>query len=123
MAKPSDYPGFRSLLNEWNKKLKDSGFKDIEESRHGDLRLKRTGSDNRFVLLTQTQRDAGTQYFEIIGQNIVNTTFDNEQEKQILTLYFEGHSQVEIKKKLKIQGHRCKVYRPIYKWLKAWGLK
>lgn len=125
MGKPSDYPGFKALLQEWNQKLKDSGFKDIEEPVGDDLVLKRSGSDHRLKLLLQDTiaREARAKYYEIIGERIVNTSFDNETEKKILTLYYEGVSQGTIQKILGIKGHRCKIYRPIHKWLKRWGLK
>lgn len=123
MAKPSDYPGFVSILKEWNKKLADSGFRDIEEKKRGELQLKKTGSDNRFLRSSPVVREAKEHYYELISQHILETTFESDLEKQILHLYLEGHTQVEIKKKLNIDGHRCKIYRPIYKWLRVWGMK
>jgi hypothetical protein len=125
MTKPSDFPGFKELLEEWDKRLKESGFEDIEQRVGNDLVLKHSGSDYRIKQMNndQTVRDAIVKYYDIIGQKIVETTFTNEMEKKILTMYFEGKTQVEIKEQLKIEGHRCRVYRPIYKWLKKWGLK
>lgn len=123
MAKPSDSPGFNSLLKEWNERLAESGFKDVEEFREGSFQLKKTGSENRYRTAAPTVRAARAQYYEIIGDHLVNTTFDTEKEKEILCLYYEGFSQAEIQRRLGIEGHRSKVYGKIYKWLRAWGLK
>ena len=125
MGKPSDTPGFKPLLQEWYQKLKDSGFKDIEEDIGNTQVLKRSGSDYRMKLIQQDKIafDARVKYYEIIGEKIEQTNFPDDKEKKILTLYWEGITQVEIQKKLDIKGHRCKIYRPIHKWLKKWGLK
>lgn len=124
MAKPSDYPGFKALLKEWNQKLKASGFKDIEENPLLDPNKKlKSGSYYRFIQEDPIIRENRAQYYDIIGEKIIQTEFDNETEKKIMCLYFEGHSQVEIQKELQIEGHRCQIYRPIHKWLKRWGLK
>lgn len=125
MAKPSEFPGFKKLLAEWDKKLKESGFKDIEERVGEHLILKSSGSDYRIKQMNkdQTTRDAVIGYYAIISQKIAETTFKDDLEKQILMMYAEGKTQVQIKEHLKIEGHRCKVYRPLYKWLRKWGLK
>lgn len=125
MARPSDYPGFKQLLAEWNRKLAESGFKDIENTgSNGEaLPILPTGTMRRYSQLTEIERDAKSIYFREISDRIIETVFKSDLEFQILTLYSEGISQAEIKRKLKIRGHRCKIYYPIYKWLKKWGLK
>jgi len=123
MAKPSDTPGFKALLQEWNQKLLDSGLEDIEESRKGKLQLKRTGTVTRFEQSTAVVRDAKAKYFEIIGEKILETQFDDEREKQILCMYYEGYTQAEIRKQLSPPLHRYTIYKKLYKWLRRWGLK
>lgn len=122
MAKPSDHPGFRQLLDEWNEKLKESGLLDIERS--GIIRdLKRPGTIIRYDRLKMVCADATVEYFRRLGWCLHETIFDNELEKEILTLYSQGITQADIYRRLGLTGHRCKVYEPLYRWLKEWGMK
>lgn len=123
MAKPSDHPGFKSLLEAWNSKLKESGFKDIETECKGQLVLKQVGAARSYERMDETRREARIQFFRQVTLCTAETEFKNELDRQILTLYGQGYSQAAIKKVLGIQGHRCKVYYPIYRWLKIWGLR
>jgi ATP/maltotriose-dependent transcriptional regulator MalT len=123
MAKPSDSPGFDSLLTEWNRILKESGLKDIERSQGGELELKRPGTMRRYESMDLTTREAKEEYFRLVAMRVASTDFKNEREEKILNLYAQGMSQAEIQKRLKIRGHRCKVYYPLYRWLKEWHLK
>lgn len=123
MSKPSETPGFKALLDEWNKKLLSSGFKDIETMDNGEPILKRFDSYSRDKNLNTITRETDIEYYERVAQLISKTEFNNEQERQIMVLYSEGISQVEIRRILNIEGHRCKVYNPLYKWLTLWGLK
>lgn len=123
MGKPSDAPGFQALLMEWNKKLADSGFKDAEEFKNGTFHLKKSGTVTRFERSDPLSRDARARYFEIIGDKIHETTFQDEVDRQILVLYFEGKTQVEIKRSLPVRLHRSTIYKRLYYWLKKWGLK
>lgn len=123
MAKPSDSPGFKTLYKQWNQKLLDSGFQDIEELRGGSFQIKKTGTITRFEQSPLIVREAKAKYFDIIGQKIAETIFPNEEEKQIMCLYFEGFTQTEIKDKLNPPLHRSTVYKKLYKWLRIWNLK
>jgi hypothetical protein len=123
MAKPSAHPGFKALYAEWNQKLLDSGFQDIEELRQGNLQLKKTGTMGRFERSAPIIRESKAKYFDIIGQKIVETRFDSDQEKQILCMYFEGLTQTEIAKRLNPPVVRFTVHKKLYKWLKRWKLK
>lgn len=119
MGKPSESPGFSDLLKEWNQKLADSGFKDIEKT---DQTI-RSGSQSRYGRLSAQEKQSQAQYYEIIGNQILKTDFQEEQEKKILCLYFEGFTQEQIRKQFDPPIHRTTVYRKLYKWLRAWGLK
>jgi hypothetical protein len=123
MAKPSDYPGFKALLAEWNQKLSDSGFHDVEQTFHDERILKRSGTIRRYERLDPITREARFEYFRRVAQRVSQTHFESEMERQILFLYSQGHSQLAIQRMLGIPGHRCKVYYPLYRWLRAWGLK
>lgn len=123
MAKPSLSPGFAALFEEWNKKLEESGFIDDEYTNKGERELKKTGTQNRYKKLDQIDRESRFDYFWVVRDRVNKTLFPNHLEKEIMRLYGEGVSQADIKKRLGIRGHRCKVYRTLYRWLKRWGLK
>lgn len=118
MAKPSECQGFKQLLEIWNKKLSDSGFQDIEYANHLG-----SGSGRRYEKLDPIVREAKLQYFKQVALYVSQTQFDNPLDRDILTLYAHGYTQVAIKRILGIQGHKCKIYYPLYKWLHEWGLK
>ena len=139
MARPSAHPGFKALQVEWNRRLAESGFRDIETS--GE-QLKQNGTERRYERLDDTTRNAKERYFEILAHKVKTTglkaqmsflflppkrrtraAFESEQEFYILSLYAQGLSQRDIQRRLKIEGHRCKVYTPLYRWLRLWGLK
>ncbi len=122
MAKPSDYPGFKALLSEWNRKLYESGFKDAESDGINPV-LKASGSARRYERLDHITREAKEDYFRKVATKVSEANFESEFERDVLTLFSQGNSQTQIYKLLKIEGHRCKIYNPIYKWLKKWGLK
>lgn len=133
MGKPSDHPDFERLDKEWRLKLAEAQFDDAEEvpgKNPDNRRLKRTsggarqtGSGYRYQTMGEIARESRARYYEIIGQRIQETTFTCAQEHAILTLYFEGFTQEEIKAKLNPPVCRFTVYRKLYKWLRAWGLK
>lgn len=123
MAKPSDSPGFKELLREWNRKLGESGFKDIEYGSGDDLKIKESGSVGRYRDMTEECRRHKSDFFEVVKECIQETKFDTKFERVVLKLYSTGMTKVAIKEKLKIKGHRCKIYNPIYKYLRQWGLK
>lgn len=125
MAKPSDYPGFRELLKEWNRRLKDSDFDDIESNteNQSEGRLFPPSGIDRYKNADEITRECRIKYFSIILEKLATTRIENEFEKQILTLYSQGLTQAEIHRKLGVEGHRCKVYNPLYRWLRLWGLK
>lgn len=123
MAKPSDQPGFKDLLAEWNKKLRDSGFKDAERIRFGRLVPKKTGSQHRYEAMDPIVRQGRIDYFRTLTHLVATTSFDKPLEQQIMALYAQGVTQAMIKRVLEIEGNRSRIYDPIYKWLKLWGLK
>lgn len=123
MSKPSDYPGFKNLQAIWDMKLKESGFKDVETNWRDERTIKRSGTERRYEKLDPISRDAKLQYYRKVSQFVSRTSFDSTFERNVLTLYSRGVSQVQIKRLLKVSGHRCKIYYPLYRWLRLWGLK
>ena len=123
MAAPNQYPGFKALLLEWNKRLYESGFRDIETMAQGELKLKKSGAEFRYLMLDPIVRENNGQFFRRLQQHVSETKFPNENERLILTLYSQGARQSDIYRLMNIEGHRSKVYRPIYKWLRIWFLK
>src|ERR1700694_4679582 len=93
MGKPSSYPGFKALLEEWNQKLKESGFEDAEERSTGTLRLRKPASLDRFQKTDEITREARAHYYDVIGEKIIETSFDSDLEEKIVTYYFEGFTQ------------------------------
>lgn len=123
MAKPSDHPGFKDLLRQWNTILELDGFKDIEIEKHGELELPRCPSLRKFDNTHPLVAENRWRYYDLVAEYISETVFESEFEREILTLYAAGFSQAAIHRMLKIEGHRCKVYIPLYKWLRKWHLK
>lgn len=104
-------------------KLKASGFDDCEEMREGELRPKRPGVMTRLYSSASVVLENRALYYEIVSRNIQETPFTTSQEKQILTMYVEGFTNEEIKKRLEPPVSRWTVQRKIGKWLRVWGLR
>ena len=123
MAKPSDSPGFKALQAEWDKRLSESGFQDIEKTVGRQRVLKYTGTQVRYDRMDEVQRESRFEFYRQVGIRLAETRFESDFDRQVLTLFSYGYTQKEIQAELDIRGHRCKIYKPIYRWLKAWGLK
>lgn len=101
---------FKKLQREWNKRLKDSGFKDIEQP---DGRLKRWDS-HYFQLqfsqnhqgLTKEYQESKIAYYRMAGYFLNDYKFQDEVEKLIWNMHSEGVGQRAIIKELKHRGLR-----------------
>lgn len=113
----------KALQDEWDKKLKDSGFEDIEtkkgmlKSWSSDIVQKRRanrnnathyqkGSKNTVIIqdpnkVTATAIEAQQTYYLYAGYFLNDYTFDSEFDKTIWTYHSEGISYREIVKLLK----------------------
>ena len=80
----------KKLQEEWYKKLKDSGFKDIEDASE-DLRANRKIKGS-FHGRTAVQRKCKEEYFLRMSQIFAHpeTVFRNDLEKFVLKRYLEG---------------------------------
>lgn len=123
MGSPFNSPDFKRLLAEWNQRLADSGFRDIEKVKNGQRVLKKSGSEVRFERCNQTLREARENYYDLVRFNIQVTVFEDEIDREILVLFSEGIKQTEIKQRLDVSLHRSTIYKRLNRWLKRWGLK
>jgi len=96
---------FKSLQKLWYKKLKDSGFEDIEDF-EGCRILKRSFSAYTWQH-TQQDFDEIQDYFRLAGQFYYEHRFENKLEKEIWRLHSEGVSYREIAEILRT--HKQKV--------------
>jgi hypothetical protein len=85
--KPQDTKGFRQLNIEWQRKLKDSGFKDLENK------------DRDRPLINPIYKLKKIKDYEAVREHFLNAThyliegkFENQLERNIWRLYSEGLS-------------------------------
>lgn len=100
---------FRDLKSEWDKKLKDSGFKDIE---HPDGRLELWTTEffrNRLNKFGAAFQESKQEYYRLAGQFLYDHPFADDLERSIWELHSEGLSIRDITKALKDKG--VKTYR------------
>jgi hypothetical protein len=111
----NDKKNLKQLTRKWYKKLKDSGFDDIEEpSKSGYPTLKFWGSDAlRQRNSGQLRMESVQRYYELAGQFFWDANFDTSAEKRIWKMHADGVSGYEIASKLKMS--KSVVYRVIDK--------
>ncbi len=88
----------KKLQEKWDKKLKDSGFEDIENRSTGKLHdwsTRWTRRDNELTI------EARREYYRAAGQFLYEHKFSNETEKRIWSLHSEGRSVRDIVAALK----------------------
>ena len=91
---------FLKLQAEWDKKLKDSGFNDIE--RREDDRLK-SWATKITISHTPLEAEAKSAYYRAAGQFLHHYPFANETEKRIFSLHNDGVSIRDTVKILKAE--------------------
>lgn len=98
----------KTLQLEWYKKLKKSGFEDIEELT--EYNAKRPSSflkrhSKHFLLVDSLEKiEAKTEYYRLAGQFLYEHKFVNEIEKLIWAEHAEGLTYRAISKKLAEQS-------------------
>lgn len=111
---------FKELNSQWQTKLKDSGFQDIEE--HTEPHHQHiygpgfSTRSNRFKTKESTE-----EYVACIDSFINRDKFNSELEKTIIILHADGVSSIEIGKKL--NKSRFCIYYHIKAVTKRIGLK
>ena len=102
MIKPNS-PEFKALQTEWTKKLKDSGFVDIEDVERPDKPLK-AWDDRRFKQIPTERRIATERYYDTARELLNTYEFKNLIHKKIWELHCEGLSRRKIAKLLGVFG-------------------
>lgn len=135
---------FKSLLNQWNKKLEQSGFEDAEIELKHDRALRQRAT-NSYRQANQLERDSRLNYFRQISYFANNTSivngesglslfeyacFPNELEKIVMIRHSEGAAIKEIIDELKNilqdvgdESRRKTVRFIIRKWQMKWGIR
>ena len=96
---------FKNLRDRWYKKLKDSGFEDIEQD---EDRLKEysttrftSGKNNKLPPdQIKTLNDSKEEYYRVAGHFLHEHEFNNEVDRFIWQKHAEGHSYRDITKML-----------------------
>lgn len=116
---------FKSLYQEWNVKLKASGFEDAEIDLKDDRALKQR-STNAYKQASQIERDAHLEYYIFLGHLAHDTIFPNEVEKYVMLRYSEGAEIKEIVKETQKMGgpkYRDTITYIVRRWETNWGIK
>lgn len=130
MSKPDD---FKKLQDKWYKKLKDSGFEDIEQD---EQRLKRwdsmyfitrhtsfVGNSAKQVAgshrkLSTDQFKSQQEYYQLAGVFLHNHQFKDSKERTIWELHSEGYPTSDIYKVMKAKKQAVYL-EGIHKTIKA----
>lgn len=109
---------FKALKKEWDKKLKQKGFVDIEPKEgyltKWSISLQEKYPLNKFI--------AQMEYYNFANQFIYDHTFDNDYDKQVWELHASGMTVRKIMQTLKKQKKSCymlKVFGSIKKTKEA----
>lgn len=101
---------YKKLESIWDKKLKDSGFEDIEQ-KDGNLK---SWSKRKFWLNIKNTRyedrkvsyDSEEEYYRMAGHFLYEYEFSSKREKLMWSLHAEGATMVGIAKILKQKGYK-----------------
>jgi len=120
----------KKLIKEWDRKLKDSGFVDIENRKTGML-ITWAGSiscDDKHAMqkanygyTSLVWKESQAEYYRIASQCLHDRDFRNELEREIWELHVDGHSYKEISKKINVTLDKAR--RTIERLAKEFGLK
>lgn len=89
---------FKALNKEWQQKLEDSQFNDIEDSDNKDLPLHkdiRKKESNRYFT-----REASEEYYTMVTHYLYSGVFDSARQKSIFALHCEAIPYKEIGKQV-----------------------
>lgn len=119
---------FKKLNKKWQKKLKDSGFNDLEEmGTNGTIRLKSWANSifARSKHHNSTQREATTEYYRLAGLFLHDYEFEDEEDKLIWELHSQGLSRHSIEKRCGVstERNRAIVKRLVVEMKKLYGVK
>lgn len=122
MSSPYNTKKFKDLKNLWYKKLKKSGFVEIENTNSEEEYLNRWDSSwfmnrqSNWRKVSAQPMDSGSQksmfiqakmeYFYMAGHFLTEYRFDSPRDKEIWKLHSEGMHHVEIAKITKVPKNR-----------------
>ena len=112
---------FKKLQQDWYKKLKDSGFEDIERP-NGLLKMWSSEYERFISIYDRTTWIAKAQYFQLAENFFHDYKFETEKDKLIWGWHKENISIRNIVKKLKLQEistNRDAVHKTIIKLKKS----
>ncbi len=113
---------FKELTKDWYKRLKEDGFRDIEQD---EEHLKDT-SYKAYQGADEIVRETKLLYYTLISQNVGRTSFPNEVDGIILMLHAEGNNIKRICDKLCEYGlsrNRHTVRVTIRRYEMLWGIR
>lgn len=94
---PKEYLELQAI---WDKKLKEAGFKDLEQRKDG---LLKEWANEPVRKYTKQRADAKYEYYRSAGQFFHHFEFANKVEKRIFELHSEGISIRSIVKMLTVE--------------------
>lgn len=113
----------QKLIKDWDRKLKESGFNDIEErdtdrlkSWAGNVALnneicdrsRKTDYKHKYGYTSLTWKESQEEYYRIAGQCLHEAEFKSEKHKIIWQLHCEGLTNKEIADKINAKKHQVK---------------
>lgn len=119
---------FKDIYKEWNKKLKDSGFEDVEEDSKDtkEERLLKQKSTNAYRQASELERESRLDYFCFVGYLAHNTVFPTDLEKLVMIRHSEGAMIKNIVDEIASRGisrDRKTIRHIIRRWQTKWGIK
>lgn len=114
---------FKKLNAKWAKKLKESGFEDIEQD---ETHLNFWNGSRLATLYTDEQFQARQEYYRIAGQFLHEYKFDSDLDRTIWEMHANGSSIRNITtylKAKKIKIYTTKVFETIQELTKEMKLK
>ena len=112
------------LKKEWEQKLQDSGFIDIEKEVRGERVLKQF-SANAFRTTDTLTISSKQEFFGLIGRRVAGDKQMSAKEREIMTQYSQGIQQrqiIEHLQKLGIKCSRITITRTVNRYLTRWQI-
>jgi len=116
---------FKELNTEWNKKLKESGFEDLEVETKGERLLKQRAA-NSYRQANELERQTRLDYFLLLGYLAHNTKFDSSFDQLVMLRHSEGKTIKEIVDEISKNGisrDRKTIRYIIRRWQMRWGIR
>jgi len=111
-----DEQEFLELQAKWDKKLKKSGFNDIEQRNDGNLKV----SSQRIIRAQEnaTAHQAKVDYYRLAGQFLWEYPFKRGLDKFIWSLHAEGVSLRDISDEIKKKKHKTMTKNKVHEVVK-----